>query len=148
MAGETEEKPSGWTVDTLFHHLRAMREADIRFGDERDRRYAELAIEREKALKIKEIADETARLLVAETQKYKDEKGNELRSQIERERGAYVTQDQLAAAVARLEAVIQPLANYVTRNQGGSSALDRTWGYIVGAVGLAGAVIAVLVAVN
>lgn len=74
--------------------------------DERDRRYSELVTEREKALKIKETADERALTLASEIQKYKDEKANELRAQINSERGVYITR-------AEFEAANKPLVEFV-----------------------------------
>lgn len=68
----------------LREYFEALRSAD-------DRRYAEVAAEREKALKIKETADEKALDLARIIQTYKDEKANELREQINSERGSYVT---------------------------------------------------------
>ena len=91
----------------LREYLAAVRESDVRFGAERDRRYTEVNLEREKALKIKETADLAALELAREIQNYKDEKANELRSQIERERGSYITQAEL-----------KPLADFVARQQG------------------------------
>ena len=105
-------------VSALDRRSAELRAADLRFHEERDRRYAEVAIEREKALAIKERADETARILVAENQAYRDEKGNELRSQIERERGLYATRVELTAAVERVEAVLAPVVKYVAGQQG------------------------------
>ncbi len=75
--------------------------------DERDRRYAEVNIEREKALKIKEEADKTALGLAREIQTYKDEKANELRSQIEREQGERATKDELRALGEKIEAKLE-----------------------------------------
>ena len=98
--------------------LHDLRFADLRFAEERDRRYAEVATEREKALKIKETADLAALGLAREIQTYKDEKANELRSQIERERGNYATRGDLRAAVEKIEQMILPLNNYVTGQQG------------------------------
>lgn len=72
---------------TTRKHLEALREADQR------------------ALAIKERADEKALSLAREIQTYKDEKANELRSQIERERGEMATKDDLAAAIEKVEAV-------------------------------------------
>ena len=91
----------------LREYLAAVRESDVRFNTERDRRYTEVNLEREKALKIKETADLAALELAREIQTYKDEKANELRSQIERERGSYITQAEL-----------KPLADFVARQQG------------------------------
>ncbi len=60
MAGETEEKVSAWTTDTLRVLLDERQRWQQRFEDERDRRLSEVAVEREKALKIKEEADQRA----------------------------------------------------------------------------------------
>jgi hypothetical protein len=91
-------------------------EALLREAD--DRRYAEVNIEREKALKIKETADLAALQLAREIQTYKDEKANELREQINRERGLYATHDDMKAVSDRLEALIQPLTTFVNAQQG------------------------------
>lgn len=134
-AGETEKEPSGWTVDTLAAHLEALRRADIRFAEERDRRYAEVALEREKALKIKEEADSRALILQAETQKYKDEKANDLRTQIERERGTYVTQTEM-----------KPIADWVTTQQGRGVGINDVRIWVFGLIAAVGGVIAIVIA--
>src|ERR1700677_192395 len=84
---------------------------------ERDRRYAEIDTEREKALKIKETADRDALELARAIQTYKDEKANELREQITSERGLYVTQPELKAAIDRIDALMKPVADYITGAQ-------------------------------
>jgi hypothetical protein len=50
----------------LQEYLAAVRECDQRFEAERDRRYAEVSLEREKALKIKEAGDHAALNLARE----------------------------------------------------------------------------------
>lgn len=109
-------------------HFAALREADLRFDQERDRRYTEVAREREKALKIKEEADEKALDLAREIQKYKDEKANELREQISSERGAYLGREEYVTAHKALEdkveAMVRPLAQYVTAQQGRSQGIS------------------------
>lgn len=77
---------SQWTTDTLKEHYDALRVADQR------------------ALQIKEEADVRALELAREIQTYKDEKANELRSQIESERGLYATKDDVIAAIEKVEA--------------------------------------------
>lgn len=99
---------------TLLAYLEAVRAGDIAVQAERDRRYAEVAAEREKALKIKETADETALTLAREIQHYRDEQANNLRAQIERERGDYATQSDLRGVADKMEALIRPLAEFVT----------------------------------
>jgi hypothetical protein len=112
----------------LREYLAAVRESDVRFNAERDRRYTEVNLEREKALKIKEMADLAALTLAREIQTYKDEKANELRSQIERERGTYVTQEQLAAAVREYTVALKPLTDFVASQRGrqGGQEYQRT----------------------
>jgi hypothetical protein len=95
-----------------------LRHAERRFQIERDRRYAEVNVEKEKALKIKETADLAALQLAREIQTYKDEKANELREQINSERGLYVTKDELTSAIRELQALIKPLTDYMASDRG------------------------------
>ena len=78
-----------------------------------DRRYMEVAAEREKAIKIKEAGDEKALNLARDIQVYKDEKANELRSQIEKERGSYATHTELLALSDKLDVTLKPIVMYV-----------------------------------
>jgi hypothetical protein len=113
----------------LVEHLQLLREADAQFQAERDRRYSEVAVEREKALAIKEKSDVTALDLARQIQTYKDEKANELREQINSERGLYATKDDLVNSIERIEATIKPLNDYVTLQQGregGYTSADTT----------------------
>lgn len=119
--------PRGPVVDTLTlgavvslkEHFEALREADFRFYEERDRRYSEGNVEREKALKIKETADLAALSLAREIQDYKDEKANNLRSQIEGERGHYSTKEDTQAMEEKFRALLKPVADWVQLQQGG-----------------------------
>jgi len=121
----------------LKEHFDALREAD-------DRRYRDVSAEREKALRIKEAADEKALNLARDIQVYKDEKANELRSQIESERGSYASQTQLRAAVEKLELglktlddKIEAIAKQITRGSGiGEGAKMILW-FISGAIATA-----------
>ncbi len=110
---------TGWTIRTLV----ALREVDKLLADERDRRYTEVAVEREKAVQIKERAEERALQLAREIQSYKDEKANELRSQIEGERGEYLKRQEFLtsheALVDRFDTTIKPLERYVASQTSG-----------------------------
>jgi hypothetical protein len=132
----------GWI--SLHDHLIALRAADAALQTERDRRYAEVNVEREKALKIKETADLAALQLAREIQTYKDEKANELREQINSERGLYPTKDDMAALSARLEAMIKPLSEYVTGEQVKNKGIGQLAGWLVAAAGVVVAVIAII----
>jgi len=120
---------------------RYLREADQRFAEERDRRYTEVAIEREKALRIKETADLAALGLAREIQTYKDEKANELREQIASERGLYLTRDEYLTAhtalVDKLEAAVRPLTEFMVAQQGRSAGVDNFTKTLIALIGLA-----------
>jgi hypothetical protein len=119
---------------SLQEHLISLREADLRFDAERDRRYAEVALEREKALKIKEQADRDALELDRQIRAYKDEKANDLREQLGKERGNYATKDDVIAAVGKIDATLIPIATYVASQQGGSKGMRDMYGWIFGGV--------------
>jgi len=90
-------------------------------AEERDRRYTEVALEREKALQIKEKADLAALELAREIQTYKDEKANELREQISRERGHYASIGDLKALDDKIEVRTKPVLEYVQQQLGGGT---------------------------
>lgn len=149
-------RPDNWVP--LHAHLLAVQEERERFYAERDRRYTELAVEREKfeverdrryaevtqerekALKIKEVADLAALQLAREIQTYKDEKANNLRTQIESERGTYATKNDLSALNKELQATIAPLVDFASRSRGGT---DK-WAQIVLGVGLIATIITII----
>jgi hypothetical protein len=115
-----------------------------KFEAERDRRMAEVATEREKALKIKETADLAALGLAREIQTYKDEKANKLREQINSERGLYVSKTELTGAVEKIEAMIKPLMDYSAAGLGERRGYAGLWSVLLGALGALG-IIAVLI---
>jgi hypothetical protein len=104
----------GWTLDTLQEHTQIVDKLKDRLDTERDRRYSEVNIEREKALKIKEEADKAALGLAREIQSYKDEKANQLREQIQSERGSLASKDDLAGAIREIQTAMAPLTAYVS----------------------------------
>lgn len=109
-ASQTTDPAAGTSTATdvsLREHLLALRAADLRLDAERDRRYSEVQIERDKA-----------EVLRAANQAYKDEKANELREQISRERGEYVTQAELKGVVAEIKATLGPVLEFVASQQG------------------------------
>jgi hypothetical protein len=116
---------------------RYLREADQRFGEERDRRYTEVAIEREKALRIKETADLAALGLAREIQTYKDEKANELREQISSERGLYASKEDVKSLDDKLEIRLAPLIAYVASQQGRHEGVDNFTKTLIALVSLA-----------
>jgi len=147
------DQGGGWV--SLREHLLSLRaadeqlhsferQADARLAAERDQRYAEVKAAEEKAIKVKETADAVALGLQRETQTYKDEKANELRSQIERERGTYATKDDLTSAVREINATIKPLAEYISGAGGRSGAAADSRLNLNAIVAVAGVLLAVI----
>lgn len=137
-----------WTLEAYISHNEEMRRLQTELERERDRRYAEVRNEQEKALKIKETADLAALGLARDIQTYKDEKANELRSQIERERGTYATHSDLSALSERFDAAHQPVLDYISSQRGVTRGVSGT-GYwilaiVAGVVGVGGGLIGTL----
>lgn len=146
---ESARGTSEATDVSLREHWGALRDADLRFDAERDRRLTEVAIEREKALKIKETADLAALGLAREIQTYKDEKANELREQIGSERGRYLTRDEyLTAHVAlidKVESGFKPLNEYMTAQQGRTAGIGVSTGVLIACLSSLGVIVGIVV---
>jgi len=108
----------GWTIETYAAHNEAMRESDIRFHVERDRRYAEAATLNAVALKIKETADLAALTLAREGQVYKEAQNDLMRDSSLRQSGIYATNAGVAEAIGELKSSLQPLVDYVSMHKG------------------------------
>lgn len=139
---------SGWTIDTLKEHYDALRVADDRFQEERDRRTSEGATLRERALNVKEIADKEALGLSRENQNYKDEKADKARDLSLSERGGFVTKGDLELVVTRIEDSLKPLFDFVAGQkgvvQGTSLTTVKLFGYIAAGGTLAGIAFALI----
>jgi hypothetical protein len=133
---------------SLREHLEAKIrfEAHLRAAD--DRRYYEVNIEKEKALKIKETADLAALQLAREIQTYKDEKANELREQISSERGNYATKSDVVAASEKLEALIAPLTAFVNAQQGRVGGATSQFTYLLGGISALSTLILLFLAIS
>ena len=123
-------------------HNEAMRTAERRFNEERDRRYTEVNVEKEKALKIKETADLTALELARESQMYKDERNDQMRETNLKETGIYATRDDLAvlfsksekslaAVVDEMKNALKPMIDHIAADKGSQLTIGRIIGYTV-----------------
>jgi hypothetical protein len=121
----------------------AIRKGDQALATERDRRYAEVGVEKEKALKIKEAADLTALRLARDIQDYKDQKANELREQISSERGNYATKDDLQNLSREFQAALKPLSEFMA---GGYAVKDSSRYSMTTVLQLIGVLVAIGVA--
>ncbi|HYS44065.1 MAG TPA: hypothetical protein VEM32_08815 [Geobacteraceae bacterium] len=99
----------------LHEHFLALREADRRFQEERDRRYAEVTTERQKALKLDR-----------KMQDYKDKRNNALRDQLSQERGLYATKADIAALREYFDALHAPVVEFMASELGREGGSERT----------------------
>jgi hypothetical protein len=134
-----ETTPEGWTLTAYIAHNEAIRVAGQRFEDERDRRYTEVNIEKEKALKIKETADLAALQLARESQAYKEQQNDALRDKSLRDSGIYATNDGVTHAINELRTsftdALKPLVDFVSSQGGRGGGVKATWTTIYMAVG-------------
>lgn len=117
----------GWTIATLKLHTDAIDQWRDRFDAERDRRYTEVNIEKEKALKIKETADLAALSLARESQTYKEQQNDALRDKNLAQSGIYATNESVAHAFDELNKQLKPVFDFVVSMQGQTVKGDSIW---------------------
>lgn len=128
-----------WTLEAFSIYCEAIRIADEKFRTERDRRYTEVNIEKDKALQIKQKADEEALKLARESQAYKDQQTDQMREKTLTSSGIYATHADVALVAEkmgksinqvaeRMEAALEPLAKYVATQQGSAQGTTLTKG--------------------
>lgn len=124
-----------WTIETYAIHNEALREAEKRFQEERDRRYSEVN-------EAKELAENNALRLAREIQVYKDEKANELREQINAERLLYVRKEDISSMKDKYDGILE----FVATKRGSEKGVDKTLYYLIALIGVLIGVIGLLVA--
>jgi vacuolar-type H+-ATPase subunit H len=98
----------------------------------------------QRALSIKEAANQAALELAREHQRYRDEQANNLREQINNERGEYVTRAELEAAVAKIEAELKPVLSFMSSQQGRASGISAQMSLFITLAALAVSVMAIV----
>ena len=124
-----------------------IRKAEERFQDERDRRYTEVNVEKEKALKIKETADLAALSLARESQVYKDQQADVMREKNLAASGVYATNADLSLVVDRFEKALKPVVDFISKQQGMTSGSQMTMGKIFAMIAAVGTIIGILVVI-
>jgi predicted nuclease with TOPRIM domain len=103
---------------TLREYLERLRADDQRLAEERDRRYAEVARERAKALRVQNRAYERGLDSARADQKDRDDQVSQLREQVAAERALYITKADHEALIARVETITKPLTDFMAAQQG------------------------------
>lgn len=145
MTGGTD----GWTIETLRAHLEALaRETDHRYEDRFQAQekavVAALASAKEAVAKA-EIASEKRLDLLNEFRGQLGDQATTFMPRIEAEQRMAAFAEKFADSDRRHSDRLSALESRQDRNEGRSKGLDASWGYLIGAVMLVGAVIAIVV---
>jgi hypothetical protein len=132
---------SDWTLTTLYMHLLAILE-------ERDKRYGQRFTDLETALRAALAASEKAILKAEMATERRFEAVNEFRSTLSDQAGQFITRSEAEAATARNTERIQELTDRINRSEGRGAGLGAGWGYLVAAVGVIAAVIAIVLGIR
>lgn len=130
MSGETARQESGWSVDTLKEYIEALRSDD--------QKAVQAALQAAKEAVIKA---ETA------TEK-RFESVNEFRAQLADQSNTLMPRAEYTVQHKALEDRVSDLTDRINKTEGKSSGVNSSWGYLIGAVGLATAVISIILAFN
>lgn len=163
MSGETEKEESGWTTDTLRYHFQQQIDDMRRLLDERyatqtkavDAAFLAQQTAMSTALTAAERAVQTA-LLAAEKAVNKAEVAaerrfeavNEFRGQLSDQAATFMPRTEADVRISSLAEKVDAIDKRQDVSHGRSAGLDKGWGYLLGAVGLAGGAIAIVVAVT
>lgn len=152
MGGETEEHVSGWTVDTLrMYLLTVIEERDRRYLatlDERDRRYSERDDAWQTAMRAALAAAERAVGKAETATEKRFDSVNEFRAALTDMTREQMPRGEADTRFAALSEKIDELKVVQDRGRGHSRGMADGWGYLVGAVGALGGIVALVFALT
>jgi hypothetical protein len=134
-----------WTMSAYIAHNEAMRRMEEKFQSERDRRYSEVDIEKQKALRIKETADLAALSLARESQQYKDQQADMMRDKSLAASGIYATTADLTNVVEKMEKALKPLVEFVNAQQGADKGSALTKSGLISIITTTGTILTIIV---
>ena len=137
--GETEDKPSAFTVDSLSVHL-------ISIMNERDRRYEQRFASQEQALSKQEDTITVRFATVNEFRAQLADQATRFMPRLEAEQRTQQNTDRISQLDRRLNEALGQVNSRLDLTAGRSSGFDKGWGYLVGAVGTALAIVAIVIA--
>jgi Flp pilus assembly protein TadB len=139
--GETAKDVSGWTTDTLKAHIE-------RLIYESDRRYNERFAAQEKAV-VAALAAAAEAVAKAEynAERWRNNANEWRAAMTDRERN-FMSRDQADAMFDAVEKQLGDLKRSRDTSEGRIGGISAGWGYLAGLVGLAAAVVTVVLAFN
>ena len=156
--GETimENDNNIWTLKAYIEHTKALADIEAKFQNERDRRYTEVDIEKQKALRIKETADLAALSLARESQVYKDQQADVMREKNLAASGIYATNADLQNVIQqmssqqqtfadKIEKTLSPLIDFVNQQKGTTVGTQLSAGKIYSTIAAVAAVFGMVI---
>jgi hypothetical protein len=134
LSEETAKAEKGWTVDTLKEYLE-------RRDDDADKRY-------EQRFAAQEAATKYAQDKANEFRGSLDDIGKKQMPRTEAEAMFRALSDKAEAGARTNAEKIDALQARLDRNEGRSGGLSAGWGYLIGAIGLIGALVAIVLALR
>lgn len=141
MSGETESRPSSWTIDSLKEHVEVTRV-------EMDRRYEQRFEAQEKAVLAALTAAKEAVIKAEVAAEKRADAANEFRGQLADQAATLMPRSETTLMFDALRDRVDKLESTTDRTAGQRKGLADSWGYLVGIVALAGGVIAIILAFN
>jgi hypothetical protein len=148
MSGETEREPSGWSVDQLKQHYDALFAAV-------DARYTERFVAQEKAIDKAETANEKRFdeirerfITVNEFRGTLTDQATMLMPRAETAALIVALDEKVTAGLRALDDKVDTLREQVKTSAAHGAGVGAAWGYLVGAIGTVGGVIAIIIALS
>jgi hypothetical protein len=161
VAGATAHDQSAWTPDLVLTHVLALlgssdRRHEQRFTDQ-DKAVQAALVAQEKAVSAALDAAQRAVLKAEVAAERRFESVNEFRGQLADQAATLLPRTEADARFAALTEKFDGLymalgekidanTRYIDRAGGKTTGLDAAWGYVIGAAGLVGAVVAIVFA--
>ena len=133
--------PTGCNFDTYAYYQEQLRQADLRFSEERDRRNVEGKELTAVALKIKETADLAALTLARDSQTLKEAQNDAMRDRQLGDSGIYATNASVTQALGELKTSLQPLVDYVSAHKGAELTKGNLYAAAAGIAAVLGAIV-------
>jgi multidrug efflux pump subunit AcrA (membrane-fusion protein) len=136
-----------WTVDTLLIHMVALIEAqEARFQatlEERELRYSQRFADTRTALEAALAAAEKAVVKAEVATEKRFEAVNEFRQMVNELVSGKIDRAEFLLAITNMTEKIEDSKERITRSEGKGAGKDALWAYIIGAVGLVAAFLAI-----
>jgi len=131
----------------LREYLAALREADLRFDAERDRRLTEVAQERERAIQIKQEADRTALELARQINDLHLAALNGEQARLLADRERFLSREVFDQEQKTFSAWRDTVNSNLSLGTGRATGISATWGVLVAGIATVAAVVGIVLAI-